>query len=119
MLPAGLARRHSGNPAAALRVELLYALPVLLSGLAALVLGKPELEHWLVVNMGGLIVMGGSTAFAVASVLEAPPDTCAPSAIYSLHGAIANLFAFAMASFLAFAAAASSLYRNIPIYKKC
>ena len=44
MLPAGLARRHSGNPAAALRVELLYALPVLLSGLAALVLGKPELE---------------------------------------------------------------------------
>ena len=38
-----LARRHRGNPAAALRVEQLYGLPVLLSGLAGLVLGKAEL----------------------------------------------------------------------------
>ena len=44
VLPAGLARRHSGNPAAALRVELLYGQPVLLSGLAAMVLGKSDIE---------------------------------------------------------------------------
>jgi hypothetical protein len=44
VLPAGLARGHRGNPAAALRVESLYGLPVLLSGLAAMVLGKAELE---------------------------------------------------------------------------
>ena len=44
VLPAGLARRHLSNPAASLRVHQLYLLPVLLSGLAALVLGKPELD---------------------------------------------------------------------------
>ena len=43
VLPAGLAKAHSGNPAAALRVERLYGAPVLLSGLAALVLNKTEL----------------------------------------------------------------------------
>ena len=42
VLPAGLARGHYGNPAAALRVEKLYGVPVLLSGLAALVLSKAE-----------------------------------------------------------------------------
>jgi hypothetical protein len=44
VLPRGLARRHHGNPAAALRVEQLYGLPVLLSGLASLVLNKTELK---------------------------------------------------------------------------
>ena len=44
VLPAGLARRHFSNPAASLRIHQLYGLPVLLSGLAALVLGKAELE---------------------------------------------------------------------------
>ena len=44
VLPAGLGRGHSGNCAAALRVEKLYGLPVLLSGLAALVLSKVEQE---------------------------------------------------------------------------
>ena len=44
VLPAGLARGHNGNPAAALRVEAMYGLPVLLSGLASLILGKPELQ---------------------------------------------------------------------------
>ena len=42
VLPAGLARDHLGNPAAALRVEKLYGVPVLLSGLSALVLSKTE-----------------------------------------------------------------------------
>ena len=44
VLPAGLARGHHGNPAAATRVEKLYAGPVLLSGLASLVLSKTELD---------------------------------------------------------------------------
>ena len=42
VLPAGLARGHYGNPAAALRVEKVYGVPVLLSGLAALVMSKTE-----------------------------------------------------------------------------
>ena len=41
VLPAGLARGHSGNPAAAIRVERLYGSPVLLS---ALVLSKTEID---------------------------------------------------------------------------
>ena len=44
VLSAGLARDHLGNPAAAIRVEKVYGLPVLLSGLSALVLKKSELE---------------------------------------------------------------------------
>ena len=42
VLPAGLARGHRGNPAASLRIELLYGAPKLLSGLATLVLTKAE-----------------------------------------------------------------------------
>ena len=44
LLPAGLAVHHHTNPAARLRTERLYAVPVLLSGLGALVLSKPELN---------------------------------------------------------------------------
>ena len=42
LLPAGLARGHRANPAAAVRVERLYGIPVLLSGLATLVLRTTE-----------------------------------------------------------------------------
>ena len=42
VLPAGLARGHCGNPAAFLRIELLYGSPQLLSGLSSLVLSKAE-----------------------------------------------------------------------------
>ena len=44
VLPAGIARQHNANVAAALRVEKLYGLPVLLSGLAALVFSPKEQE---------------------------------------------------------------------------
>ena len=44
VLPAGIALHHHANPAACLRVEQLYALPVLLSGLSALVLTKQETD---------------------------------------------------------------------------
>ena len=42
VLSAGLARRHRGNPAASLRTEKLYGLPVLLSGLGSLYLLESE-----------------------------------------------------------------------------
>ena len=44
VLPAGLALHHHANPAAGLHVEQLHALPVLLSGLSALVLSKYEIN---------------------------------------------------------------------------
>ena len=43
VLACGAARGHRGNPAAALRVEALYASPVLFSGLASLVLSRSEI----------------------------------------------------------------------------
>ena len=39
---AGLAKGHRANPAASLRVEVVFAAPVLLSGLASLVLTSKE-----------------------------------------------------------------------------
>ena len=44
VLHAGSSKSHCGNPAASLRVDRLYGVPVLLSGIAALVLKKTELE---------------------------------------------------------------------------
>ena len=44
VLSCGGAKGHSGNPAASILVEKLYASPVLLSGLASLVLNKGELN---------------------------------------------------------------------------
>ena len=44
VLPVGLAKGHKGNPAACLRIELLYGSPVLLSGLPSLVLSKSEIS---------------------------------------------------------------------------
>ena len=41
---SGCGRAHRGNPAASLKVHLLYATPVLLSGVATLVLSKPEVK---------------------------------------------------------------------------
>ena len=43
VLHCGLAQGHRGNTAAGLRLERLYGAPVLLSGVAALVLSSPEL----------------------------------------------------------------------------
>ena len=43
VLPAGLTRGHGGNPAAAIRVEKIYGLPVLLSGISSQVLNRSEL----------------------------------------------------------------------------
>jgi hypothetical protein len=42
VMRAGLARGHRANPAAALRVEAVYGISVLLSGLAGLILSSKE-----------------------------------------------------------------------------
>ena len=44
ILPAGLAKAHRGNPAAALQAHQIYCLPVLLSGTAALILKSSEVD---------------------------------------------------------------------------
>ena len=44
VLHAGLARHHHGNPAAGLRVDQLHGIPVLLSGVGALVLKRGEID---------------------------------------------------------------------------
>ena len=44
LLPAGLARKHRGNPAASLKLSQLYGAPVMLSGVASLVLNETELK---------------------------------------------------------------------------
>ena len=44
ILPAGLGLGHHANPAACVRAEQIYALPVLLSGLSALVLRRAEVN---------------------------------------------------------------------------
>ena len=44
LFPAGLARRHRGNPIPALKLAQLYAVPVLLAGLASLVLSQKEMN---------------------------------------------------------------------------
>ena len=44
LLPTGMARSHRGNPAASLRLELLYGTSVLLSGLGSLVLDDNEIN---------------------------------------------------------------------------
>ena len=42
--PAGIARKHRGNPAAALKLAQIYATPVLLSGMASMVLKTAEIR---------------------------------------------------------------------------
>ena len=44
VLPAGLARKHNGNIAAALHVDRVFSVPILLSGLNALVLSKKKYD---------------------------------------------------------------------------
>ena len=56
LLPTGLARRHRGNPAVSVKLSQLYGVPVLLNGVASLVLTKKELEildgHYLTTLQG-------------------------------------------------------------------
>ena len=72
VLPVGLARGHRGNPAAALRIERLNGLSVLLSGLPALVLSNPEistLHQFYKVNLERLQKLHRATPEAVVCFL--------------------------------------------------
>ena len=67
MLPAGLARGHHGNTADAIRVERLYGVPVLLSGLGTLVLSKTDissLDHHFKISLERLQKLHKSTPAA-------------------------------------------------------
>jgi hypothetical protein len=44
VLHTGAARGHCGNPAAAMRLQRIYGIPVLLSGLPSLVLSRAEIS---------------------------------------------------------------------------
>ena len=44
LLPVGLARGHRGNPAASLKINSIYAIPVLFSGLASLLMTSSEIN---------------------------------------------------------------------------
>ena len=76
VLFAGLARRHHGNPTASLRVHLLYGIPVLLSGLAALVLANHELD-----------VLDLHHKVTLERLLKLYPNTPAP-VVYFLSGSL-------------------------------
>jgi hypothetical protein len=96
VLPAGIARRHHGNCAAALRIEALYGLPVLLSGLAALVLSRPELDaldHHHKVQLERLQrLYPGTPAPVVYFLAGAPPARCTlHTRQFSLLGMISRL----------------------------
>ena len=43
LLPSGLGKGHRGNPAASIRAERMFAVPVLLSGLATMLLSQSEI----------------------------------------------------------------------------
>ena len=96
VLPAGLARGHRGNPAAALKIEQLYGQPVLLSGLASLVLGKPELEaldHHHKVTLERLLRLYPCTPAPVVYLLAGCPPARATLHLrqLSLLGMVARL----------------------------
>ena len=42
LLSAGIAKHHQGNPAASLRIDQIYGIPVLLSGISSLIINKSE-----------------------------------------------------------------------------
>ena len=72
ILPFGLALGHSGNPAASLQLERIYGLPVLLSGLPALLLSISEtaaLHHYYKVNTERLQRLHSSTPECVVMFL--------------------------------------------------
>ena len=96
VLPAGLARGHRGNPAASLKIEQLYGLPVLLSGLGSLVLGKPELDaldHHHKVTLERLLRLYPGTPAPVVYLLAGCPPARATLHLrqLSLLGMVARL----------------------------
>ena len=72
ILHSGLARKHRGNPASNIKVEKLYATPVLLSGLASLVLSKSDIntiDRYYVNVLCGLLKLHNKTPRCVVLFL--------------------------------------------------
>ena len=95
-LPTGMARGHRGNPAASLHLERIYGSPVLLSGLAALVLSNPELaalHHYQKVHLQRLQRLHQATPECVVMFLAGslPATGILDLRILSLLGMIARL----------------------------
>ena len=105
ILNIGISNQHRANPASSLKIEELYGTPVLLSGLAALVLKKAELimldKHYSSV-LGGLLKLHDKTPRCVihflggslpASALLHIRQLCLFAMICRLRGNILHLYA--------------------------
>ena len=96
ILPTGMAKGHRGNPAASLRLDKLYGTPVLLSGLAALVLRDSELaavHHHHKLNLQQLQRLCQDTPECVVMFLAGslPATAILHLRMFSLLGMIARL----------------------------
>ena len=94
--PSGMAYSHNGNPAASLRLERLYGSPVLLSGLASLVLSNAEtaaVHHHHKVNLERLLKLHRSTPECVVMFLAGslPATALIHLRMLSILGMVARL----------------------------
>ena len=98
LLPAGMARGHRGNPAAGVRVERLYGIPVLLSGMSSLVLSNQEVSlinaHFKQ-HMERLLKLHKATPEPVVWFLAGslPAEAVLHLRMFSLFGMLARLHA--------------------------
>ena len=96
VLHAGGARSHRGNPAASLRLEKTYALPVLLSGLGSLALLQSELDvidHHVKVTQERLMRLHPKTPQCVVAFLSGclPGKALVHQRMFSLFDMICEL----------------------------
>ena len=73
ILYTGMARNHRGNPAASIRINKIYGIPVLLSGLASLVLKETEvdlIDQHVKINIEKLLRLPASTPRPVVFFLS-------------------------------------------------
>ena len=96
ILHTGMAGGHYGNPAASMRLQRLYGCPVLLSGLASLVLNKAEMaviHHHLKVHLERILKLHKSTPECVVIFLDGslPASALLHLKMLGLLGMIAHL----------------------------
>ena len=98
LLPAGMARGHRGNPAASVRVERLYGLPVLLSGMSSLVISSQEVSLFnahFKQHMERLLKLHQATPDPVVWFLAGslPAEAVLHLRMFSLFGMLTRLYA--------------------------
>ena len=96
VMHAGLAKGHRANPAASLRVETVFAVPVLLSGMACLVLSSKEeniLEQHFKVHLQRLLRLHQATPAPVVYFLAGclPLPALLHLRMFSLFGQLCRL----------------------------